>query len=325
MRGLDLTGRKFGNLTAISLAEPIIGKTKRWNCECDCGVEGCKKTVVVFRGNLMRRHTRSCGAWRTLDLSGKVFGNLTVLRRGDDIEIKETPRRPMESSKAKWWCECRCGDIGCRGSFQVVGSNLMNGNTRSCVHKYDYLIGRRFGKLVVISISKNTRLHRRMAHCKCDCGNEVETVASALRGNVGKHSCGCARYGYGTENAQWGGTGEISGRYWRAIRYRAASRGLSFDVTFDDIWSLFKDQEGRCALSGVKIKFPDSVDREQTASLDRIKSSIGYEKGNIQWVHKDINIMKQDFEEEVFLGYCKLIVNKANSAQSSDEGLTKRK
>ena len=51
------------------------------------------------------------------DLTGKIFGRLTVIQR-------------VESNKgnhAQWSCKCRCG-----GSAQVIGSNLSNGNTRSC-------------------------------------------------------------------------------------------------------------------------------------------------------------------------------------------------
>ena len=56
---------------------------------------------------------------------------------------------------------------------------------------------------------------------------------------------------------------------------------------------------------------PINLDRKgknQTASLDRIDSSKGYTKNNVQWLHKDINIMKRDFPEEKFLFLCKQIV-----------------
>lgn len=47
--------------------------------------------------------------------------------------------------------------------------------------------------------------------------------------------------------------------------------------------------------------------KNRTASLDRIDSSKGYLENNVQWVHKDINWMKQDYSHEEFLQYCKLI------------------
>jgi hypothetical protein len=37
-KALDITGKKFGKLTAISKAPSRGGKTY-WLCRCDCGVE----------------------------------------------------------------------------------------------------------------------------------------------------------------------------------------------------------------------------------------------------------------------------------------------
>jgi hypothetical protein len=48
---------------------------------------------------------------------------------------------------------------------------------------------------------------------------------------------------------------------------------------------------------------------ETTASLDRINSKKGYTKDNVQWVHKWINFMKQDLDEEEFITFCEAIVN----------------
>lgn len=54
----DLTGQRFGRLTAI---EPI-GRYKNgeviWKCLCDCGNE-----VEVRSGNLRSEHTKSCGCY----------------------------------------------------------------------------------------------------------------------------------------------------------------------------------------------------------------------------------------------------------------------
>jgi archaellum component FlaC len=43
-----------------------------------------------------------------------------------------------------------------------------------------------------------------------------------------------------------------------------------------------------------------------TASLDRVDSAKGYIKGNVQWVHKDINMMKQQYSQEYFIQMCRL-------------------
>lgn len=53
---IDLTGQKFGRLTAIQ----IHGRKKRsgvmWDCACQCG-----KTHITSASNLCSGHTKSCG------------------------------------------------------------------------------------------------------------------------------------------------------------------------------------------------------------------------------------------------------------------------
>jgi hypothetical protein len=53
-----------------------------------------------------------------------------------------------------------------------------------------------------------------------------------------------------------------------------------------------------------------------TASLDRIDSSKGYTLGNIQWVHKWVNLMKQDMTDQEFIEWCKTITNFNTSKKS---------
>ena len=51
---LDLSGQKFGRLTAISWMRFANKKTK-WICRCDCG-----NYLLVDQGNLKNGHTKSC-------------------------------------------------------------------------------------------------------------------------------------------------------------------------------------------------------------------------------------------------------------------------
>lgn len=45
----------------------------------------------------------------------------------------------------------------------------------------------------------------------------------------------------------------------------------------------------------------------QTASLDRIDSQQGYNSNNIQFVHKDVNMIKQIYTQDYFIKMCKLV------------------
>ena len=45
------------------------------------------------------------------------------------------------------------------------------------------------------------------------------------------------------------------------------------------------------------------------ASIDRVDSMKSYEEGNLQFVHKDVNIMKNKYDQDYFIEVCKLIAN----------------
>lgn len=67
------------------------------------------------------------------------------------------------------------------------------------------------------------------------------------------------------------------------------------------MWNLFLKQDRKCALSGEPIQFSSKVHKfDRTDSMDRIDSSKGYTRENVQWLHKHVNLMKWDFTVERF-------------------------
>lgn len=175
------------------------------------------------------------------------------------------------------------------------------------------MIGKQFGKLTVTGEHSKTRNgHKRFA-CICECGNTCNILGTHLRqGNT--KSCGCDRP-LGKTHHQWNGVGEISGDFWYNHIVRSASgdkgrrKPIELSITKQYAWELFLKQDKKCALSGLKLIFPTKYkDKAWSASLDRIDSSKGYIEGNVQWVHKDVNIMKNKFDNQYFINMCKLIV-----------------
>jgi len=76
------------------------------------------------------------------------------------------------------------------------------------------------------------------------------------------------------------------------------------------MWGLFLNQDRKCALSGLPLVFGANHGKiEGTASLDRIDSSKGYTIDNVQWVHKIVNLMKQDSSDEEFVKMCRIVSN----------------
>lgn len=89
-------------------------------------------------------------------------------------------------------------------------------------------------------------------------------------------------------------------------------RGVVFSISMEYAWSLYEKQNKKCVLSGLSLVFAKTKKGHSTgetsASLDRIDSKEGYVEGNVQWLHKWVNLMKSDFSQEEFIQYCKLIV-----------------
>lgn len=117
---------------------------------------------------------------------------------------------------------------------------------------------------------------------------------------------------FGKRSHFWTGYEGISGRYWTGIKASAKKRNLEFNLTIKEAWNQFIIQNQKCALSGIKLileadKLSHTQRKTINASLDRIDSSKGYVKDNIQWVTKEIQIMKNRFYQEYFIEICKQI------------------
>jgi len=176
--------------------------------------------------------------------------------------------------------------------------------------KLNDLTGKKFFHLKVIKRVENIRDKTRWL-CLCDCGREHIVNADHLTRKTNPvKSCGCKRVRYGPRHAQWSGCGEISGGWWtNHVDTKEGRRRKKQEVkiSIDYAWKLFVKQNRKCALSGEDIYFPKMWAEKGTASLDRIDSSKGYIKGNVQWVHKYVNLMKNRLTQEYFLELCNKI------------------
>ena len=131
-----------------------------------------------------------------IDLTNKVFGRLTVIKRADNIQT------PNGRSHVAWECLCECGN-----SIIVRGDNLRNGHTVSCgckkrevlaaagKNRASDLIGSIFGRLIVKADSgKRDNKGSIIWECECSCGNTTYVSTSNLtRTSEATISCGCAK------------------------------------------------------------------------------------------------------------------------------------
>lgn len=168
----DLTGQQFHSWTVLKKMPPTKKGKSRWLCRCKCGTER-----VIKAKDLTSGHSKSCGCSRIEDLSGRVFGKLTV------IKLDHKNKR-----MTYWLCRCECGNeiVRTRSSLVSSKSNMCP----ECSGSFFNMIGKKFNKLTVICREANSPTGQARWRCKCECGNETIVSTSDLRKNRIK-SCGC--------------------------------------------------------------------------------------------------------------------------------------
>ena len=154
--------------------------------------------------------------------------------------------------------------------------------------------------------------------CQCQCGHLGSYFASGLSAGRAKSCRACSFIRPRTSK-------QIIGQLLSNTKWRANKKNIAFDVNKDYLQQLYDKQNGVCALSGQPIIF--AITRtahkkgETTASIDRIDSCKGYVKGNVQWVHKRINSMKNDMTVDEFLFMCQQVIKTSNLTSNSQSSV----
>ena len=299
----NLIGIRFGKGIVIAKSNKtrLVGKKNPktyplWILKCDCG----NKYESLYR-HLKYQNVKSCGCLHSFNLIGQKYGKLTI------INFIGSQKDKYQKSKKIWKCKCECGN-----ECIVSQSRLISRKNQSCgcSRRLD-LSGKKFGKLTVIkyiedrNLNKKTNKKLKTKHAiwlvLCDCGTELRAEAGYLKGGKIK-SCGCLKKIKTIH-------GEIPISLWTIINSHAKKRKILLSITPKYIWELYLKQNKKCAMSGVEISFKKRYIEYSTASLDRIDSSKGYVEGNVQWVHKWVNLMKSDMTIKEFKHWCHLISN----------------
>jgi len=187
LKQLPEAGAQIGRWTVLEEID-LPGKERRWLCRCSCGTER-----TVLDRSLRYGGSVSCGCLRkerseearTPDLTGRRFGDLTVLKKTDSTR----------HGASRWICQCACGE-----ECIVQGTLLITGRKTRCTGKaheknyaYSDITGRRFGRLVAQFPSKrNDRSGSVVWRCRCDCGREIDLPYNTLV-YTNQKSCGCQK------------------------------------------------------------------------------------------------------------------------------------
>jgi hypothetical protein len=216
---------------------------------------------------------------RTKDLTGKVFGELTVI---EYLKINK-------NQHAVWKCLCSCGV-----EREIPSKDLMSGNSKSCGHtnRRD-LTGHKFNELTAIKYNSSDKKGNAKWLCLCSCGKETVTKAESLiSGEAG--SCGHNSRGLGSPIKK---NTNIRKRY-STTRSRAKYCGRDFYITFEQ----FKD------LDEQPCKYCNTHGSLRGGGIDRVDSSIGYTPENSVPCCRVCNAAKNAYTEDEFLSHAQKIV-----------------
>lgn len=168
------------------------------------------------------------------------------------------------------------------------------------------LTGRRFGRLVVLSMCPHVAGEDVRWNCRCDCGAELSVSGHSLRRGRTK-SCGCYQReraaALGKSSALHGGKGTRLYELWKGVRARCnnpnhksystyGGSGIKMCHEWDD-FTAFRDWAYENGYVDNAEKF--------SCTLDRIDRTKGYSPDNCRWV--DMKVQSRNTRRNVVVEY----------------------
>ena len=189
---LDLTGQRFGRLTAISKAPSRNGKTY-WLCQCDCGnqkeIETCHLKEGTIRScgclvgnpiNNLLKHQKNINEKRICEICGKEFilqpNSFTrkfcyncVPRQGETLtqsEIVTIKRRAIKKALIEYKggkC-CRCGYNKCDRAleFHHLDSNKKDFGVANNMDKTIDKLKKEVDKCILVCSNCHAEIHEEL-------------------------------------------------------------------------------------------------------------------------------------------------------------------
>jgi hypothetical protein len=165
-----------------------------------------------------------------------------------------------------------------------------------------------FNKWLVID-DKVVMMREARLLCRCTECNITEKYVPIIQliTNVSKRCSVCGYSRKLSDNPAWKGYKEIP-YAWFSKYFERHNKKRTGNISIENVYDMWIKQNKKCSLSGLNIDF---IKKENgvSASIDRIDSKKEYVIDNIQLVHKDVNLMKNHFNQEYFLDICEKIVN----------------
>lgn len=300
----NLVNQKFGKLLVIAKS----CKKGIWYCICDCGTFASAKTKRLTYGK-----TRSCGCiqkeyakYNNWNGFGEFDGALlTSIRNGAkkrNFVIEITSKYLWELYEKQ---ERKCALSGIELFYASPKLRLKNKINNISIDRIDSKKGYIEGNIQL--------LHKDINQMKWDYSQKefIQICNNIYDFQKFEISCVVESIPKNLNRTIW--CGEIRKTSFTSLLRHAKDRNIQVAIKIEDLNILFLKQNKRCALSGVKLYF-DGQSKNTTASLDRIDSLKGYEINNIQWIHKDINIIKYNLNQDYFLDLVYKIAEKSHKS-----------
>lgn len=221
------------------------------------------------------------------------------------MNIKDAPKDYLEKLYIQQ--ELSLKDIGeifvCTSMTVSKYLRIHNISIRKSYPNID-LTGKTFGKLYLEEkIVEGTKITYK---CICSCGKQVIRRFYCTNNFSDKSSCGkCGYYK------------DITTQFWGKVIIGATERNISFNITKEYVWEVYESQNRKCIYSGFPLSFASNW-KKNTCSIDRIDSTKGYEIGNIQIVHKVVNLLKNATNDKLFIYLCKTIAENKKDVDVSE-------
>lgn len=296
----DLEGRRFGRWVVTRFCIRHGDHLWKWLCVCDCGSKNW-----VFGRNLLTGKSISCGCLRD-EIATKRGCARAKLKAYKEIPyswwlhfVRNASSRELKVNFtiSDTWDLLEKQNFACSYTHRPLffGSSDVRWKSIYCNCSLDridsslpYSIDNCEWVWKPLNRAKGTLTRERFIQLACRVSSKLNQECSVKIADFGSLS-----------QAAWNQMASSAGKKKRD-GYKFSS-----DFAFD----LLNNQGFRCKLSGEPITFPNSKENfkrqpRRTASIDRIDSTRGYEQDNIQWVHVDVNYMKNDMSESEFRSLC---------------------